>query len=148
MSLEQRITADIAAAMKAKDQAQLSTLRMLKAALTNKSVEKNRPLTEAEELQVVSSLVKQRRDAIEQFAAGGRADLVEKERREIEVLESYLPPKVSPDELEQAITRAIQETGASGPKDMGKVMKAVMAALAGKTVDGRQVSEQVRNRLG
>jgi uncharacterized protein YqeY len=148
MSLEQRITADIAAAMKAKDQAQLSTLRMLKAALTNKSVEKNRPLTEAEELQVVSSLVKQRRDAIEQFAAGGRADLVEKERREIDVLESYLPPKVSPDELEQAITRAIQETGASGPKDMGQVMKAVMAALAGKTVDGRQVSEQVRNRLG
>jgi uncharacterized protein YqeY len=148
MSLEQRITADIAAAMKAKDQAQLSTLRMLKAALTNKSVEKNRPLTEAEELQVVSSLVKQRRDAIEQFAAGGRADLVEKERREIDVLESYLPPKVSPDELEQAITRAIQETGASGPKDMGKVMKAVMAALAGKTVDGRQVSERVKNRLG
>lgn len=148
MSLEQRITSDIAAAMKAKDQARLSTLRMLKAALTNKSVEKNRPLTEAEELQVVSSLVKQRRDAIEQFAAGGRADLVDKERREIEVLESYLPPKVSPDELEQAITRAIQETGAAGPKDMGKVMKAVMAALAGKTVDGRQVSEQVKNRLG
>lgn len=148
MSLEQTITADIATAMKAKDPAQLSTLRMLKAALMNKGVEKNRGLEPAEELQVVSMLVKQRRDSIEQFTAGGRADLAAKEAAEIEVLEKYLPPSVSDEELARAVDEAVTQTGASGPKDMGKVMKAVMAALAGKTVDGRQVSERVKARLG
>lgn len=147
MSLEQQVTQDIAEAMKAKDTARLNTLRMLKTALTNKSVEKGRPLEPAEELQVVSSLVKQRRDAIEQFTAGGRTDLADKERAEIAVLEAYLPPSATPEELEQVITQAIAETGASGPKDMGRVMKAVMAALAGKTVDGRAVSERVKARL-
>lgn len=147
MSLEQKITTDIAAAMRSKDQIQLSTLRMLKAALMNKGIEKKRALDDAEELQVVSSLVKQRRDSIEQFTAGGRTDLADKERAEIAVLESYLPPSVAPEELEQAVMRAIADTGASGPKDMGKVMKAVMAALAGKTVDGKQVSEMVRKKL-
>lgn len=147
MSLEQKITTDIAAAMRSKDQIQLSTLRMLKAALMNKGIEKKRALDDAEELQVVSSLVKQRRDSIEQFTAGGRTDLADKERAEIAVLESYLPPSIAPEELEQAVMRAIADTGASGPKDMGKVMKAVMAALAGKTVDGKQVSEMVRKKL-
>lgn len=147
MSLEQQVTQDIAEAMKAKDTARLNTLRMLKTALTNKSVEKGRPLEPAEELQVVSSLVKQRRDAIEQFTAGGRTDLADKERAEIAVLAAYLPPSATPEELEQVITQAIAETGASGPKDMGRVMKAVMAALAGKTVDGRAVSERVKARL-
>jgi hypothetical protein len=148
MGLEQKITADIATAMKSKDQAQLSTLRMLKAALMNKGVEKNRPLEPSEELQVVSTLVKQRRDAIEQFTAGGRTDLAEKERAEITVLETYLPPAVGADELDRAISSAIADTGAAGPKDMGKVMKAVMALLAGKTVDGKAVSAAVKARLG
>jgi uncharacterized protein YqeY len=147
MSLEKTITGDIAAAMKAKQAERLSTLRMLKAALMNKSVEKNRQLEAAEELQVVSALVKQRRDSIEQFAAGGREDLAAKERAEIVVLESYLPPAVSDEELDRAVGQAIADTGATGPKDMGKVMKAVMALLSGKTVDGKTVSERVKGRL-
>lgn len=147
MSLEKTITDDIAVAMKAKQAGRLSTLRMLKAALMNKSVEKNRGLESAEELQVVSALVKQRRDSIEQFTAGGREDLAAKERAEIEILESYLPPAVSADELDRAVAQAIADTGAAGPKDMGKVMKAVMALLSGKTVDGKTVSERVKARL-
>lgn len=147
MSLEQTITGDIATAMKAKDQARLSTLRMLKAALVNKGVEKNRALEAAEELQVVSTLVKQRREAIEQFTAGGRADLADKERAEIAILEGYLPPAVTSKELDRAIAQAIADTGAASPKDMGKVMKAVMALLAGKTVDGKAVSEAVKAKL-
>ena len=147
MSLEQKITADIAAAMKAKDAGRLSTLRMLKAALMNKGVEKNRPLEPAEELQVVSALVKQRRDSIEQFTSGGRTDLAERERAEITILDTYLPPAVSAAELDAAVSQAMAETGASGPKDMGKVMKAVMTLLAGKTVDGKMVSERVKAKL-
>lgn len=147
MSLEKKVTADIATAMKAKDAAQLSTLRMLKAALMNKGIEKNRALEDSEELQVVSSLVKQRRDSIQQFTAGQREDLAAKERAEITVLEGYLPPTVAADELERAVDAAMQETGASSAKDMGKVMKAVMALLAGKTVDGKAVSAMVKSRL-
>jgi uncharacterized protein YqeY len=147
MSLEQQVTEDIAAAMKSRSAERLSTLRMLKAALMNKSVEKNRALDPAEELQVVSSLVKQRRDSIEQFTAGGREDLAAKERAEIPVLERYLPPTVSDEELDRAIAQAISETGAAGPRDMGKVMKAVMALLAGKTVDGKTVSDRVKAKL-
>lgn len=146
-SLEQKITSDIAVAMRAKDAPRLTALRMLKAALMNKSVEKNRALEATEELQVVSSLVKQRRDAIEQFVAGGRTDLADKERAEIVILETYLPPPVSGEELAQAVAQAIAETGASSPKDIGKVMKAVMAALGGKTVDGKKVNDLVRARL-
>jgi uncharacterized protein YqeY len=148
MSLEQKLTNDIAIAMKAKDPLRLGTLRMLKAALMNKSVEKNRALEPPEELQVVSSLVKQRRDSIEQFTAGGRKDLADKEQAEIVVLEAYLPPAVSTDELDAAVAQAVAETGASGPKDMGKVMKAAMAALAGKSVDGNKLNELVRAKLG
>jgi uncharacterized protein YqeY len=121
---------------------------MLKAAFMNKSVEKGRDLDEAEERQVVSSLVKQRRDSIEQFAKGGRQDLVDKETAEIAVLEAYLPPAVDPAALEQAVAAAIVETGATSPKDMGKVMKAAMARLAGQTVDGKAVNELVRRKLG
>ena len=147
MSLEQQITEDIAAAMKSKSAERLSTLRMLKAALMNKGVEKNRALEAAEELQVVSTLVKQRRDSIEQFTAGGREDLAAKERAEIAVLETYLPPGVTDAELDAAVAQAVAASGAAGPKDMGKVMKAVMALLAGKTVDGKKVSERVKAKL-
>lgn len=147
MSLEQKLTTDIGTAMKAKDATRLTALRMLKTALMNKSIEKGRALEPAEEMQVVSSLVKQRRDSIEQFTAGGRADLARKEEAEIAVLEGYLPPPVSSEELERAVSDAVAQTGASGPKDIGKVMKAVMATLAGKTVDGKKVNELVRSKL-
>ena len=148
-SLNQRIAADLTAAMKAKDAARLAALRMLKAAVMNKGmVEKGRELNDAEVLQVVASLVKQRRDSIEQFAHAGRTDLVDKETAEITVLEHYLPPAASADEIDAAVAGAIAETGASSPKDMGKVMKAVMPKLAGKNVDGRTVNDAVRRKLG
>lgn len=135
--------------MKAKDTARLSALRMLKAAIMNKGmVEKGRDLNDAEVLQVVASLVKQRRDSIDQFAKAGRTDLVEKETGEIAILEHYLPPAVSADEIDAAVAEAIADTGASSPKDMGKVMKAVMPKLSGKNVDGRTVNEAVRRKLG
>ena len=148
MSLTETLTADIATAMKAKDTIKLTALRMLKTALTNKSIEKSRALDGAEELQVVNALVKQRRDSIEQFEAAGRKELADKERAEIGVLEAYLPPAASEAELAAAVDAAITATGATTAKDMGKVMKAVMAALAGKTVDGKQVNELVRKKLG
>ena len=148
MSLEQTLGADIVTAMKAKDATKLTALRMLKSALTNKSIEKGRALEVAEELQVVSMLVKQRRDSIDQFTKGGRTDLADKEQAEIVVLNTYLPASASDDEIAAAVTAAIAETGATNAKDMGKVMKAVMAGLAGKTVDGKKVSESVKAKLG
>lgn len=148
MSLTETISADIASAMKAKDATRLTALRMLKTALTNRSIEKNRALDDAEGLQVVNALVKQRRDSIDQFEAAGRRELADKERAEIAVLETYLPPAVSEADLAAAVDGAVAATGATSAKDMGKVMKAVMAALAGKTVDGRQVNELVRRKLG
>jgi uncharacterized protein YqeY len=148
MSLEQTLGTDIVTAMKAKDPTKLTALRMLKTALTNKSIEKGRALDSAEELQVVSMLVKQRRDSIDQFTKGGRTDLADKEQAEIVILNVYLPASATDDEVAAAVTSAIAETGASGPKDMGKVMKAVMAGLAGKTVDGKKVSEAVKAKLG
>jgi uncharacterized protein YqeY len=120
---------------------------MLKAALMNREVEKGRALDDAESLQVVSSLVKQRRDSVEQFRAGGRPDLADKEQAEIALLERYLPPAADPAAVDQAVTAAIAETGAQGPKDMGKVMKAVMTRLAGQTVDGKLLSERVKALL-
>ena len=147
MSLEQSLSADIVTAMKAKDVTRLTALRMLKTALTNKSIEKARALEAAEELQVVSMLVKQRRDSIEQFTAGGRKDLADKESAEIAVLEAYLPAAASDAELGEAVTAAMAATGAAGPKDMGSVMKAAKAALAGKTVDGKKLNDLVRARL-
>jgi uncharacterized protein len=142
-----QVTRDIADAMRQKNQATLAPLRMLKAALMNKEVEKGRALDDAESLQVVNALVKQRRDAIEQFAAGGRQDLVDREQAEVTFLQRYLPPAADEAAIGQAIDAAVIETGASGPKDMGKVMKAAMARLAGLTVDGRAVSEAVKKRL-
>ena len=148
MLLRDQVNADISAAMKAKDAARLSALRMLKAAIMNKGVEKGRDLDDAEVLQVVSTLVKQRRDSIEQFSNAGRVDLVDKETAEVTVLEHYLPPAASAEEIDAAVLEAIAETGARSPKDMGKVMKAVMPRLAGKNADGRAVSEAVRRKLG
>jgi uncharacterized protein len=148
MSLNAKIAADITTAMKAKDAPRLSALRMLKAAVMNKGVEKGRDLDDAEVLQVVSSLVKQRRDSIDQFSKAGRTDLVDKETAEIAVLEAYLPPAVPPEEIDAAVAAAIAESGATSAKDMGKVMKAVMPKLAGKNVDGRAVNEAVRRKLG
>ena len=148
MSMNDQVGADITAAMKARDASRLSALRMLKAAVMNKSVEKGRDLDDAEVLQVVASLVKQRRDSIEQFTSAGRTDLVEKETAELTVLQAYLPAAATPEEINAAVAEAIAETGASSPKDMGKVMKAVMPKLAGKNADGRAVNDAVRRKLG
>jgi uncharacterized protein len=149
MPLHEQIAADLTAAMKAKDATRLATLRMLKAAVTNKGmVEKGRDLEDPEVLQVVASLVKQRRDSIEQFAKAGRTDLVDKETAEIAVLEHYLPPAASAEDIDAAVAAAIAESGASSPKDMGKVMKAVMPKLAGRNADGKAVNEAVRRKLG
>ncbi|MDP2053986.1 MAG: GatB/YqeY domain-containing protein [Acidobacteriota bacterium] len=148
MSLEQTLSTDIVTAMRAKDATRLTALRMLKTALTNKSIEKGRALEAAEELQVVSMLVKQRRDSIEQFTKGGRVDLADKEQAEIAVLDAYLPAAASDEEIAAAVAAAVVETGASTAKDMGKVMKAAIAALAGKTVDGKKVNDAVRRSLG
>jgi len=148
MTLSDKVNGEITAAMKAKNQSRLSALRMLKAAIMNKGVEKGRDLDDAEVLQVVASLVKQRRDSIEQFSKAGRTDLVDKESADLAVLEEYLPPAASAADVEAAVAAAIAETGASSPKDMGKVMKAVMPKLAGKNADGRAVNEAVRRALG
>ena len=148
MTLSDKINAEIAAAMKAKDQVRLSSLRILKAAIMNKGVEKKADLDDAEVRQVVASLVKQRRDSIEQFAKAGRTDLVDKETGEMKILEEYLPPAASADDIAAAVAAAIAETGATSARDMGKVMKAVMPKLAGKSADGRAVNEAVRRSLG
>ena len=148
MTLTERLTNDIAVAMKAKEPARLTALRMLKAALMNKDMEKGRPLGAAEEQQIVASLIKQRRDSVEQFRAGSREDLAAKEEAEIAVLEAYLPPAISADTLAAAVDRALADTGAAGPKDIGRVMKVVMAALSDRAVDGRRINELVRQKLG
>ncbi len=145
--LVDEVTNAIADAMRTKDQPRLSTLRMLKAALMNRSVERKRDLDDGESRQVVTSLVKQRRDSIEQFVNGGRADLADREAAEIRVLETYLPPQVDPALLDQIVGSAIAESSATSSKDMGRVMKAVMARLAGQSVDGKLVSELVRSKL-
>ncbi len=148
MPLVDEVSAAIANAMRKQDAARLTPLRMLKAAFMNKSVEKRRDLDDAEARQVVSSLVKQRKDSIDQFTKGGRQDLADKEAAEILVLETYLPPAVDPAAIDQAIAAAIAETGATSPKDMGRVMKATLARLAGQNVDGKAVNELVRRKLG
>jgi len=141
------ITASIADAMRQHDPVRLSSLRMLKAALVNREVERGRALDAPESLQVVTALVKQRKDSIDQFGKGGRQDLVDKETAELRVLETYLPAAADPAVVERAVAEAIQETGASSPKDMGRVMKAAMAKLAGQSVDGKTVNDLVRARL-
>jgi hypothetical protein len=147
MSMLADVNASITRAMKAHDAPTLSALRMLKSALTNKEVERGRALEPGEELQVVATLVKQRRESIEQFQKGGRQDLAEKERFEVTLLEAMMPPPVGAAEIEEAVAKAVMETGATSPKDMGRVMKAAMAALAGKSVEGKAVNEAVRRKL-
>lgn len=146
-TLFEQITKDIGDAMKAKDTESLGTLRMLKAAMMNKEVEKGRALDDAESLAVVASLVKQRRDSIEQFRAGNRHDLADKEQSEIGILERYQPPAADPAAVAKAIDDAMLETGATSPKEMGKVIAAAKAKLAGLTVDGKALSDAVKNRL-
>jgi len=147
MGLKEQIIADMTAAMKAKDSARTSTLRMLKAAMVNRRIEKGGELDDEELTKLLRSQVKQRRDSIEQYRKGARQDLVNKESAEILVLESYLPQAALPEEIEQAVAAALAETGATSMKEMGGVMKAVMAHLAGKNPDGRAVSEAVKRKL-
>ena len=148
MSLKDQIIKDMTASMKAKDAARTSTLRMVKAALQNREIEKGGALDDDELMKLLRSLVKQRRDSVEQYQKGGRQDLVDKEQAEIAVIESYLPRGASQAEIAQAVSEAIGETGATSMKDMGAVMKAVMTRLAGKNADGRMVSETVKSKLG
>jgi uncharacterized protein YqeY len=148
VALVDEVSAAIADAMRRQEAARLSALRMLKAALMNREVERGHALDEQDGRQVVVSLVKQRRDSIEQFTKGGRQDLADKEAAEIRVLESYLPPAADPEAIDRAVTEAIAETGAASVKDMGRVMKAAMARLAGQSIDGKAVNELVRRKLG
>jgi uncharacterized protein YqeY len=147
LALVDEVSAAIADAMRKHEPVRLTALRMLKAALVNREVERGRALDDNESRQVVTSLVKQRKDSIEQFTKGGRQDLADKESAEILVLESYLPPAADPAVVERAIADAIAETGATSAKDMGRVMKAAMAKLAGQSVDGKTVNELVRQKL-
>ena len=148
MTLQETIVADLTAAMKAKDTDRLSTLRMVKANLMNRKIEKGGELTDDEVLKALQSLVKQRRDSIEQYETAGRKDLAAKEAAEIAVIEVYLPQAATADEINAAVEAAVAETGASSMKDMGTLMKATMAKLAGKSADGKMVSEAVKARLG
>lgn len=148
MSLKQRITDDLTAAMKAQEAARLSTLRMIKAAMMNRQIEKGGDLTEAEMLKMLQSLVKQRHDSVEQFEKAGRMELAAKERAEIAVIEAYLPQAATREEIEQAVVEAIGETGATSMREMGAVMKAAQARLVNRAADGRTVSEIVKSKLG
>ena len=148
MTLIERITSDIAQAMRAREQTKLAALRMAKAALMNSEVQRGRVLEDAEAQQVIASLIKQRRDSIEQFRKGGRDDLADKEAAEITILEAYVPPPLGAAEIDAAVDAAIAETGAVSAKDLGRVMKAVMNRFAGRTVDGKAINEAVRKRLG
>jgi uncharacterized protein len=147
MSLKERIINDLTASMKARDAARTSTLRMVKASVMNREIEKGGELSEEEMTRALQSLVKQRRDSVEQYEQGGRAELADKERAEITVIESYLPQAASREEIEEAVAQAIQETGATGMREMGAVMKAAQSRLAGRSADGRTVSEIVKARL-
>jgi hypothetical protein len=147
MALMEQIQKDLTTAMLSKDELRLSVLRMVKSALKYKEVEKVRPLEDAETLQVLQTLLKQRRESVEQFAKGGRQDLVDKETKEIAIIETYLPAGASDADMAAAIEDAIKETGATSPKAMGAVIKAAKARLEGKTVDGKTLSDRVRERL-
>jgi uncharacterized protein YqeY len=148
MSLKERITSDMTAAMKSKEAARLSTLRMVKAAAQNREIEKGGELSDDELTKLLQSLVKQRKDSVEQYEKAGRAELAEKERAEIAVIEEYLPRAATREEIERAVEEAVAETGASSMKEMGAVMKATLAKLSGKNADSRTVSEVVKSRLG
>jgi uncharacterized protein len=147
MSLSEQIISDLTASMKAQDAQRTSTLRMVKAAMMNRKIEKGSELDNDEMQKLLRSLVKQRRDSIEQYEKAGRQELVEKEQAEISVIETYLPQAASVGEIEAAVAAAISETGATSIKDMGKVMKAVQASLAGKNADGKVVADTVKAKL-
>jgi len=147
MAFIERIQKELTQAMKMKDELRLSVLRMVKTALKNKEIEKIRPLEDVEALQVLQTLVKQRRESVEQFTQGGRKDLADKETKEIAIIESYLPAAPSDAEISQAIEAALGETGATSSKQMGAVIKAARARLEGKTIDGKVLSDRVRERL-
>ncbi len=147
MRLRDKISEDLISAMKSKEAERLSVLRMMKAAVRNKEIDSRQELEDAQVLQVLLSLIKQRKDSIEQFAKGGRQDLVDKESAEIKVIEEYLPAGVPDDEIEATVTAIIAETGITSVKDMGKVMKACMARFAGRPVDGGKVSGLVKSKL-
>ncbi len=147
MSYIERIQADLTAAMKLKDELRLSTLRMMKSALKNKEIEKVRQLDDMESLQVLQTLVKQRQDSAHQFRHGGRKDLAEKEEKEILIIQEYLPAAPTDAEMQHAIEAAINEEGANSLKQMGAVIKAARAKLEGKAIDGKALSDRVRERL-
>ena len=147
MSLRDRLTEDLKQAMKSRDQLRMDVIRMIKAAVLNKEVELKKDLDDAELSRVMTTMIKQRKESVAQFEKGNRAELAAKERQEIAIIEAYLPQALSLDQLTGVVEAAIRDTGATSAKDMGAVMKAVMARLAGQTVDGKQISELVRSKL-
>jgi uncharacterized protein len=148
MPLLERIQKDMVEAMKAKDEARLSTVRMMKTALKKHEVDAMKPLDEATEMQILNMLIKQRRESADMFRKGGRAELADKEEAELKMIESYMPSRATDAEIDAAIAAAMAETGATSSKQMGVVMKAAQAKLAGKRVDGKALSEKVRGKLG
>src|SRR6185295_8228189 len=144
MSLRDRFTEDLKQAMKSRDQLRTDVIRLIKAAILNKEIELKKDLDDAEMSRVMTTLVKQRRESIEHYQKGNRPDLANKELLEIAIIEGYLPKALSTEEIASMVETVIRETGATGPKDMGNVMKAVMARMAGQAVDGKQVSDLVR----
>ena len=147
MSLRDRLTEDLKLAMKARDQLRMDVIRMIKAAVLNKEVEMKKDLDDAEMSRIMTTMIKQRKESVEQYEKGQRAELAAKERQEISIIEAYLPKALSPEELDRTVDAVIRESGATSAKDMGAVMKAVMARLAGQPVDGKQVSDLVRSKL-
>lgn len=148
MPLVEQIDKDLVGAMKAKEELRLSVLRMMKSALKLKQVELGKPPEDGEAIAVLRTLVKQRHESVEQFRKGRREELAEKEEKEIKIIEAYLPAALGDAEIEEAVAAALAETGAAGAKDLGKVMKAAMAKLAGKNAEGKRVSEIARKKLG
>ena len=147
MSLYDRLSDDLKRAMKDRDQLRMDVIRMMKAALLNKELELKKDLDDAEMSRVMTTLVKQRREAVEQYQKANRADLAGKELKEIDIIQGYLPQALTQDDIVRLVESTILETGAKGPKDMGTVMKAVMAKLTGQTIDGKQLSELVKSKL-
>jgi uncharacterized protein YqeY len=147
MTLQEKIQLQMTEALRTKDSLRLSVLRMMKSAVKYKEIEKMKPLEESEVLSVLTTLVKQRKDSVDQFRKGGREELAQREEAEIKIIEEYLPAAASEDDIRKAVEEAVQETGASSIKDMGKVMKAALARLAGKSADGSRVSQMVKEKL-
>ena len=148
MTIAEQVEKDLVAALKAREELRLSVMRMAKTALKNKQIELGKPLADDQAVAVLRTLVKQHRDSVELFRKGGREDLAAKEEKETEILLSYLPAEAGDEEISAAVGAAIAETGATGPQDLGKVMKAAMQKLAGKNADGKRVNQMVRAKLG